>query len=321
MGITIHYQMVVKESDIDAPIQRMALEATRRGMETISMGDVKAWDEDEGRGIIISPDEGSEPFSLVFAPYSKELKDELMKKGTHYSEPMPPSKDVLSRIRDYHLVDMPYVEVYNSFSEKREKGLVLEDRESGRSFVAFLKNGKIATAMEFNTWELQKRGSLGTHKVYRYFYPYFESEVMDAFQPGTAFLMGPRFTKTQFANDALKTHVGVIELLDILKSDYAVAMNVVDEGEYWEKRDIGVLGTNMGTLASMIRNFGDRLQVAAEKRGSDLQVKIGEAIPTSEPAPEPLVKGFTKGTKPAQKTLKDFTKRREVHVRAHKRRV
>ncbi|MFA6296354.1 MAG: hypothetical protein WC663_03300 [Patescibacteria group bacterium] len=54
------------------------------------------------------------------------------------------------------------------------------------------------------------------------------------------------FIKTQFAG--VKTHLIVIKLLDYLKKNYLIKMDVEDEGEYWETRDTKLLQQRMDFL-------------------------------------------------------------------------
>ena len=58
------------------------------------------------------------------------------------------------------------------------------------------------------------------------------------------------FTKTQFAGPSV--HREVVELLDSLRP-YLADVEVEDEGEYWESRDVKLLEYNIATCQEKIR--------------------------------------------------------------------
>lgn len=64
-------------------------------------------------------------------------------------------------------------------------------------------------------------------------------------------LLASDFTKTQFAGPDV--HRQVIHLLDAL-SGFLSELQVVDEGEYWERRDPEALARSISTCGDMIRD-------------------------------------------------------------------
>lgn len=66
------------------------------------------------------------------------------------------------------------------------------------------------------------------------------------------------FTKTQFA--PLDVHVSICELFTLIRDKYFPTLQVVDEGEYWETRDLARLAENFETLNTLINKIADALQ-------------------------------------------------------------
>lgn len=74
------------------------------------------------------------------------------------------------------------------------------------------------------------------------------------------------FCKTQYADEFVKCHLLVVQLLDILKAD-GFQVDVYDEGEYWQTRDMKVLGKNINESTALIAGFLGGLKSAAEEKG------------------------------------------------------
>lgn len=66
------------------------------------------------------------------------------------------------------------------------------------------------------------------------------------------------FTKTQFA--PLDVHISICELFTLLRDKYFPTLQVVDEGEYWETRDLARLAEHFETLNTLINTITDVLQ-------------------------------------------------------------
>ncbi len=81
------------------------------------------------------------------------------------------------------------------------------------------------------------------------------------------------FCKTQYATHFARCHLLVISVLDMLKAlDFIV--DVDDEGEYWESRDIKVLGKNINEYTAMLTSIGKSLRGIVEKMGGELVAPI-----------------------------------------------
>ncbi len=65
-------------------------------------------------------------------------------------------------------------------------------------------------------------------------------------------------TKTQFAG--AEVHTQVIELLDYLNKKYFQCFELIDEGEYWEKRDKNLLKGKINFLGDKINMLADGLE-------------------------------------------------------------
>jgi len=74
------------------------------------------------------------------------------------------------------------------------------------------------------------------------------------------------FCKTQYAEEFVKCHLLVVQLLDILKKE-GFDVDVYDEGEYWQTRDMKVLAKNINDYTAMIAGlFGNLKSAAKEQR-------------------------------------------------------
>ncbi|MDX1928542.1 MAG: hypothetical protein SFV81_18575 [Pirellulaceae bacterium] len=88
-----------------------------------------------------------------------------------------------------------------------------------------------------------------------HFIPLFQIEVAER----SAFTEPPYCSvKTQFGS--ITGHVAIVCLLDALKEEYANNMQVSDEGEYYETRDIGLLKRKQEFLDEAIHSLGDGLR-------------------------------------------------------------
>lgn len=75
------------------------------------------------------------------------------------------------------------------------------------------------------------------------------------------------FCKTQYASNPefgglenfLRSHLSLVKLLDCA-SELGILNGVRDEGEYWEKRDIQALGSEIGNWNTMIAGWAGRLK-------------------------------------------------------------
>ncbi len=83
------------------------------------------------------------------------------------------------------------------------------------------------------------------------------------------------FCKTQYAEHFVRCHLLVIQLLDMLKQE-GFEVNVSDAGEYWETRDLKVLGKNINESTAMLKSVFGGLQTAAKKNGMVLEASITE---------------------------------------------
>ena len=59
------------------------------------------------------------------------------------------------------------------------------------------------------------------------------------------------FCKTQYAEQFVKCHLLVVQLLDMLKAE-GFEVDVSDEGHYWQTRDLKVLAKNINDYTSLI---------------------------------------------------------------------
>ena len=66
------------------------------------------------------------------------------------------------------------------------------------------------------------------------------------------------FVKTQFGS--VEGHVQLVELLEALKREFIGGLEVADEGQYWETRDIAGLRATFSKLQSAINGLADGLR-------------------------------------------------------------
>jgi hypothetical protein len=83
------------------------------------------------------------------------------------------------------------------------------------------------------------------------------------------------FTKTQWADDFVKAHLTVCTLLDIMKQS-GFKIEVSDEADYYQTRDLTILNENMGIMSAFINFTGRALKKAFE--GTDLKIITGNEM-------------------------------------------
>jgi hypothetical protein len=84
------------------------------------------------------------------------------------------------------------------------------------------------------------------------------------------------FCKTQYASDPaagdvanfLKCHVGLVSLLDKAR-EMEILKEVIDEGGYWEKRDVEALVREVGRWNRLLAGFYGEFRDAMEAAGGD----------------------------------------------------
>jgi hypothetical protein len=81
------------------------------------------------------------------------------------------------------------------------------------------------------------------------------------------------FCKTQYAEEFVKCHLLVIKLLDLLKAE-GFKVDVYDEGQYHETRDLKVLGKNINESTAMIEGLFGSLKSAAGEKGMAVDAPI-----------------------------------------------
>ena len=86
---------------------------------------------------------------------------------------------------------------------------------------------------------------------------------------------GSSFTKTQYAQDFVKSHLSVITMLDLCK-DTGILNEVYDEGRYWETRDLKVLAEEINTSSLSIKALLEALRQLAPE-GCTVESKIDKS--------------------------------------------
>lgn len=82
------------------------------------------------------------------------------------------------------------------------------------------------------------------------------------------------FTKTQFA--PLDVHISICELLALIRDKYFPSLQVIDEGEYWETRDLTRLARNFETLNTLIDQIADALNDPDHPLTQEIQGMLDE---------------------------------------------
>ena len=83
------------------------------------------------------------------------------------------------------------------------------------------------------------------------------------------------FCKTQYAEEFVQCHLLIIKLLDLLK-EKGFEVEVVDEGGYWETRDLKVLAKNLNESTSGILAIGGLIRSGAEQLGMTVESAIDD---------------------------------------------
>ena len=90
------------------------------------------------------------------------------------------------------------------------------------------------------------------------------------------------FCKTQYASSPecggiqnfLRCHLCVVKLLDFILKTGLVTVKVSDEGEYWEKRDLGELAKEVGEWNEFIAAFAGKFKDEVSKQGVVVEAAI-----------------------------------------------
>ena len=90
------------------------------------------------------------------------------------------------------------------------------------------------------------------------------------------------FCKTQFASNPdcggvphfLRCHLSVVQLLDFVRSTGKIAVEVHDEGGYYEHRDLEKLAREVGEWNEQLAAFCGRVKDAAARHGVDIAAAI-----------------------------------------------
>jgi len=75
---------------------------------------------------------------------------------------------------------------------------------------------------------------------------------------------GGSFTKTQYAEDFVHSHLAVIKMLDLCK-EAGILKSVSDEGNYWKTRDLKVLADEINNYTLLIKSVFGALTEAVEE--------------------------------------------------------
>jgi hypothetical protein len=87
------------------------------------------------------------------------------------------------------------------------------------------------------------------------------------------------FCKTQYASSPqcggienfLRCHICVIRMLDFMKTTGLVTVEVNDEGDYWDHRNLGKLASEVGDWNQFIAAFAGQLKDQAGREGIQLE--------------------------------------------------
>ena len=98
-----------------------------------------------------------------------------------------------------------------------------------------------------------------------------ESCDLNFYKRGKVFVCSS-FCKTQYATRFVDCHLLVIKLLDMLQeTDFK--LDVSDEGDYWETRDLEVLAKNINDYTVLLGDVFDSLKQSCNESGQDLSVE------------------------------------------------
>ena len=96
--------------------------------------------------------------------------------------------------------------------------------------------------------------------------------------------------KTQFASH--EGHVRLVELLDALKKEFLPGLEVSDEGDYWETRDLDTLRRKLGFLDRAIKTLGRELSQSplSPEAAEDPEILASHIARVAEQARQKLAK-------------------------------
>ena len=83
------------------------------------------------------------------------------------------------------------------------------------------------------------------------------------------------FTKTQYAEQFVKCHLLVIQVLDLFK-EAGFTVKVKDEGKYWETRDLSVLAEEINDYTDLLKTALGSLSEQAVQAGMIVDAPITE---------------------------------------------
>ena len=258
--------------------------------------------------MVIDPGEGSESFELTFMPYSPELKARLLRDGVEdFSLTPKPRMGGAEDAKVEREGDMPVIEFREPLSKSWRKGvditslLGLEGVRPGYRYVMAISEGHGLQRGEVDTYDIRPSKKGETRHAYRFFVPFQDPKLLAEFGPGTSYVDSD--TKTQYADEFLRAHGGVVAMLDVVKP-HLVAMKVNDDSEYYETRNPEKLAETEEAYQTMTRGL------ATEMAGKGMNIE------------SPTIAKASEDVKPAK--MKDIFERRrprEVHVRDHRRRA
>lgn len=84
------------------------------------------------------------------------------------------------------------------------------------------------------------------------------------------------FCKTQYAEHFVRCHLLVVTLMDIVKATEGFTVQVSDEGEYWETRNIETLAENINASTAMIKGVLGSLQQSLPD-GATIEANISKS--------------------------------------------
>jgi len=96
-----------------------------------------------------------------------------------------------------------------------------------------------------------------------------------SFQRRDGIFVCSSFCKTQYAEEFVKCHLLIIKLLDLLK-EKGFEVEVVDEGGYWETRDLKVLAKNLNESTSSIMAIGGLIKSGAKQLGMTVESAVDD---------------------------------------------
>ena len=124
------------------------------------------------------------------------------------------------------------------------------------------KRNELIEARGFTIWELIKADNEPTEIVSLVLYPGEGcEECAITFRKVDGHYEAQEFCKTQYAAHFVRCHTLVVAMLDIAKS-IGFEVDVRDEGQFYETRDLCVLAQNLGEYNSLVESIGGQLRAA-----------------------------------------------------------